>query len=88
MDTRERFQTARRQYRVRMGFYIHLAVFCVVMLILLAVNFLNPAVWWVQWPFIGWGIGVLAHGWLALGRRHARVSSWEQRRISKIAKSL
>ncbi len=41
------------------------------MLGLVAINLLNTSVWWVQWPLLGWGFGVLAHG-LAVRAKTAR----------------
>ena len=47
----------------KLSFWIHLATYLFVMAILLSVNVASDAEnLWVTWPAIGWGIGVLAHG--------------------------
>lgn len=44
------------------AFMIHLGVFCLTMCVLLALNLTDHHTWWVQWPFIGWGVGLFLHG--------------------------
>jgi hypothetical protein len=62
IDEHERTVRAARQVDIRIGFYIHFAVFLLVCIGLVAVNWLmTPEVWWAQWPFLAWGIGVLGH---------------------------
>jgi hypothetical protein len=63
---------------VLLGFYIHLAAFVAVMALLLVINALHGGPWWVRWPLLGWGTGLLAHGIATFyivrsirGRRHA-----------------
>lgn len=46
----------------KLGFYIHLAVYLVINLSLVALNLsTSPASYWFQWPLIGWGIGLVLH---------------------------
>ncbi len=65
------------------GFYIHLVVFVCVMSGLLVINLATGSDWWVQWPLLGWGIGVIGH---AIGVfspfRHVG-KDWEQRKIKE-----
>lgn len=65
---RERFLTEQRRDATR-GFYIHLIVYVAVMTLLVVINALTPGPWWVQWPLIGWGIGILGHAYLTLWRK-------------------
>ncbi|MCF6305745.1 MAG: helix-turn-helix domain-containing protein [Rhodobacteraceae bacterium] len=45
------------------GFYAHLITFVAVMLALLVINLLtSPEYFWVVWPALGWGIGLVVHG--------------------------
>jgi hypothetical protein len=43
------------------GFYIHAIVFACVMTGLVIINAATGGGWWVQWPLLGWGIGLAAH---------------------------
>lgn len=54
--------------RARRGFYIHLFVYLAVITGLVVINYLTGGPWWVQWPLIGWGIGILFHGYTVLAR--------------------
>ena len=53
--------------KARRGFQIHAFVCVATVVLLVAINFATGAPWWVQWPFLGWGIGILAHWWFVLG---------------------
>ena len=45
------------------GFFFHFSAYVLVNLILIAVNLLlTPDQLWFYWPLLGWGIGILAHG--------------------------
>jgi len=46
----------------RFGFYIHLAVYIGVNILLVIINVsTSPKFLWFKWPLIGWGIGVFFH---------------------------
>lgn len=46
----------------RRVFKIHLTAYLVINSFLLIVNLLfTPGKYWVQWPILGWGIGVVFH---------------------------
>jgi len=61
------------------GFYSHLSIYIVIMVFLLVINILfSSHVWWVIWPVLGWGVGVLAHGAsVFLG------PEWEKKQVEK-----
>ena len=70
------------------AFYIHLAVFVIVIGILAAVNIMTAPDWWVQWPLLGWGIGVLGHSVAVFGRMPAFVTRWQLRKIRDIKETM
>ncbi len=84
----EALRRARRRVRELRGFYRHLSVFAIVMPLLAALDLLtSPDRTWFQWPLLGWGSGVLAHG-LAIrsdGRWLGR--AWEERKIAEMMAS-
>jgi hypothetical protein len=91
-DRARKLLLARQQVAAIKCFYIHLVVFIPVMALLLAINLiLNQLVaplWWVELPFIGWGIFVAAHAFVVFRRPRKRgstvISSWEDRKIRKL----
>ena len=49
--------------------------------------FATPEIWWVQWVFLGWGIGVLAHWLLVFGSSSSGgnwITRWQLRKIKEI----
>ena len=53
------------------------------MTLLLAINVMTGGVWWVQWPFIGWGIGIVAHAAAVFGLAGWLGPDWEGRKIKE-----
>ena len=68
MTDTELLEMARGRTNSKIGFYIHLSVFAIVMVMLFAINYLSsPTKPWSLYPFLGWGIGVALHGVVAIG---------------------
>ena len=91
MDEHEKLERARQQVNALLGFYIHLVVFVATMALLLVINFAvyywANSVWWVQWPFLGWGIFVLAHALVVFRRRSTGpgfIKRWRLRKIQEL----
>ena len=84
MDHDQRLIEVKRRIAAIKGFYIHLLVFVMVMTMLLVVNLATPGVWWVQWVFLGWGIGVLAHALVFYGLGGWLGPEWEERKIREL----
>jgi len=51
----------------QLGFRIHAIVFILTIALLLAINALTGAPYWVQWVVLGWGIGLFSHWFFVLG---------------------
>jgi predicted membrane channel-forming protein YqfA (hemolysin III family) len=52
------------------SFTVHLFAYLATVLILFFVNLtVTPNVWWFYWVALGWGAGIIAHGWCAFGKR-------------------
>jgi hypothetical protein len=85
MDEHEKAARAAKQVEALTGFYIHLIVFVLVIAVLLVVNWLaTPDIWWVQWPFLGWGIGVVAHALVVYGSMPNFITRWQLRKIKEL----
>lgn len=80
-ENRQRLEDANRRVAALKGFYIHLIVFMAVNLGLTVLNIATGDDWWVQWVWLGWGIGVLAHAIAVFGRGSKSVENWENRKI-------
>lgn len=81
----DRVTQARRRLHRRREFYIHIAVYAVVMSGLALLNWIiTPDFWWVAFPAIGWGIGVAAHGVSVLFEDSLFGSEWEERKTREL----
>lgn len=83
MTEAQKIARAERQVQAMTGFYIHLAAFVVVMALLFVLN-LTDANWWVQWPLVGWGLGILGHWWAVFGQGGDRLARWQLKKIYEI----
>lgn len=88
MNEHEKTMRAKERVESMIGFYVHLAVFVAVMTGLFFLNYLSVDAWWVQWPLLGWGLGVLAHALLAFGRTPQFVKTWRLRKIKQVKDTL
>jgi hypothetical protein len=84
MDEQEKLARATRQVDAMEGFFIHLGVFLIVIVALFVINLVTGPGWWVQWVFLGWGVGVLAHALTVFGRASQLISEWRARKIDQI----
>ena len=82
-DEFARRERAKRRLAAVKGFYIHLSVFVLVVAGLVVINALTGGPWWVLGVFLGWGIGVLAHGIAVMGHRSKSLANWEERKLKQ-----
>ena len=85
VDTRQ-IETARRRVAEIEAFYIHLAVFAGVLVLLTGVNIATGDAWWVHWVFLGWGVGVAAHALAIFGTKPRSVTNWERRKFREFVR--
>lgn len=83
MTERDKTRAAAEIVDAQIGFVIHLVVFAAVISFLVLIDWRGSETWWVQWPAIGWGLGLLLHAALVFGRLPRAVSDWRLRRISR-----
>jgi hypothetical protein len=63
MENQEAYQKAKKRAEAKIGFYIHLAVYVGVNILLMVINLsTSPQYLWFKWPLLGWGIGLFFHG--------------------------
>lgn len=75
---------ARKQVQEIRGFYIHAAIYVLVITGLWVLNALTSREWWVQWPMVGWGIGVSVHGLTVFAGRSFFGPEWEARKVAEL----
>ena len=80
-------QQARDRVATKLSFFVHLAMYVAVNVVLVAVNLMTvPERLWFYWPLLGWGIGVIAHGAgvLLYFKRNSLVGRMEERELRKL----
>jgi hypothetical protein len=84
-EDQDAYRRARRRVREIRGFYVHVAVFVAVNILLHLINFVaTPKVYWAFWPLVGWGIGLLAHGLATFRWMPFLGKDWEERKIREL----
>jgi hypothetical protein len=62
VEKQDAYQQAKARVEAKIGFFIHLAVYTGVNLLLIIINLLTaPRYLWFYWPLLGWGIGLFFH---------------------------
>jgi hypothetical protein len=82
MSNDQTYRKARRTVEAKLGFLIHLSVYVIVNILLVAINLMTfPRYLWFVWALLGWGVGLFCHGFavFVLGEG----SSIKQRLIEK-----
>ena len=79
-------EAARRRVAAIEGFYVHLAAYVGVLLILTALNANMGDEWWVQWVWFGWGIGIAAHALAVYATKPQFVVNWERRKFRELVR--
>ncbi len=72
---------ARRRVGAKVGFYVHVLVYVLVNLGLLALNELLGGHRWSVWPAWGWGLGLAIHG--VVTRLSLQGGGWRDRMLAQ-----
>lgn len=78
-ETNKRLR-AKKQVEEIKGFYINLVAYCVVIPLLIFINYQTS--WhykWFLWPMFGWGIGIVIQAFITFGYG----KDWEERKIKE-----
>lgn len=79
----ERYLRARRKVECIKGFYSNLLAYLIVIPLLGWINWRTTSFAWVVFPAIGWGFGLVMHGFKAFGYDLILGRDWEERMIRK-----
>jgi len=80
VNQEQKYERARKRVKELRDFYMGLAAYVVVMLVLFIVDYSDGGSWWVYWPAGGWGIGVALHAVRVFGPG----TKWEERKIQQL----
>jgi len=77
----EKYRRAKERLKLIKDFYGNLISYCIVIPILIWINYRTSDFPWVIFPIIGWGIGVVTHAMEAYGFNPFFGKAWEERKI-------
>lgn len=67
------------------GFYIHLGIYLLINLLLIAINLLtSPGRFWAIFPLLGWGMGLGGHAIGVFGLFGIGGKTWEDRKVREL----
>ena len=89
----DKLEIARKRVKDLKGFYAHLIVYCVVIVILAIINIVSMRVggytfYWFLFPLGGWGFGLFWHAMGVFVFDSVKSSSWEKRKVEEIVKQM
>lgn len=62
MENQDTYLRAKKRVEAKIAFYLHLAVYIVVNLLLIIINLATSTGYlWFKWPLLGWGIAIGFH---------------------------
>lgn len=79
----ERYRRAKERVEELKGFYMHLGIYGVFVLVFLYLNYTTSSYPWAIFPIIGWGIGVVGHALTAFHWNPFFSKDWEERKIKE-----
>jgi hypothetical protein len=77
----KRYEKAKERVEAIKGFYGNLLAYCLIIPFLAWINFRTTDFYWVIFPALGWGIGLIAHGMEAFGYNPLWGKRWEEKKI-------
>ena len=75
------YEKARERVEAIKGFYGNLLAYCLIIPFLAWINLRTTEFYWVLFPALGWGIGLVTHGMEAFGYNPLWGKRWEEKKI-------
>ncbi|MEP0132013.1 MAG: 2TM domain-containing protein [Eudoraea sp.] len=75
---------AKEQVKAIREFYISSILYCIVIPILIWINYQTTSFPWAVFPALGWGFGLVVTGMAAYGINPLWGKGWEQRKIQEL----
>lgn len=80
----KRYAQAKDHIEKLKGFYGHLVVYCIFVLVFIVINVWTTSFPWAIFPIIGWGLGVFFHAMEVFNWNPLLGRSWESRKIREL----
>jgi len=81
----QKYIRAKKKVEEIKGFYWSLLSYCLVIPFLIFINLkTSPGYHWFWFPMLGWGIGIIIHGFNTFGVNIILGRAWEERKIKEL----
>jgi len=77
----DRYNRAKKRVCQLKAFYNSLVAYCIVIPVLVYINYLTTSFPWAIFPTVGWGMGLVSLWMTANGRNPIFGKDWEERKI-------
>lgn len=89
----DKIKIAEKRVKDLKGFYAHLIVYCVVIVILAIINLVTMRIggytfYWFLFPLGGWGFGLFWHAMGVFVFGSVKKGSWEKKKIEEVMKQM
>ncbi|NAY90554.1 histidine kinase [Muricauda sp. JGD-17] len=78
-----KYKKAKQKVECIKSFHIHLTVYVIVISFLTFINYMTTDYFWVIFPALGWGVGLIGHWLHVYGTDYFLGSNWEKRKIQQ-----
>ncbi|RKR07897.1 2TM domain-containing protein [Maribacter vaceletii] len=81
-----RYLRAKERVQEEKSFYSNLTAYCMVIPMLGLVNYYTTGFYWIVFPALGWGLGLVLHAMKVFGFNLFLGKNWEERKIAEYMK--
>lgn len=80
----KKYDRAKKYVEELKGFYIHFAIYLIMVPVFIYLNFISTSFPWAMFPVVGWGAGVAGHGMEVFNYNPFLGKNWEERKIREL----
>jgi hypothetical protein len=80
----KRYERAKERVEKIKGFYIHFAIYLIMVPVFIYLNTRSTGFPWAIFPIVGWGFGVAGHAMEAFEYNPFLGKNWEERKIKEL----
>jgi len=80
----KKYDRAKKYVEQLKGFYIHFAIYLIMIPVFIYLNFISTGFPWALFPIIGWGVGISGHAMEVFNYNPFLGKNWEERKIREL----
>ena len=88
MYDRDKLYRAKQRVAQITVFYLHATAYLLVMSLMFVINAAASPEWWVHWPLLCWGLGLMVHASAIFGAMPRFVERWQVRKIKELVEQM